>query len=56
VTFGEVRSLEFRLQASNIFNTPQFTTINTIVNSPSFGQVISVGSMRRLQFVTRFRF
>jgi trimeric autotransporter adhesin len=56
VTFGEVRSLEFRLQASNIFNTPQFTTINTIVNSPSFGQVISVGSMRRLQLSTRFRF
>ena len=50
------RSLELRAQASNIFNTPQFGAIDTIVNSPSFGQVTSVGTMRTIQFTMRFRF
>jgi len=50
------RSLEVRAQASNIFNTPQFASIDTIVNSPSFGQVVSVGAMRTIQLTARFRF
>jgi hypothetical protein len=52
----ENRSLELRMQASNIFNTPQFAAIDTILNSPTFGQVISVGAMRTIQFSGRFRF
>jgi hypothetical protein len=48
--------LELRAQATNIFNTPQFTAIDTNVTSLSFGQVISVGSMRRFQMQARFRF
>jgi hypothetical protein len=53
---GDVRMLEMRGQVSNIFNTPQFTSIDTAVNSPSFGRVISVGSMRSIQLTARFRF
>ena len=56
IPLGDVRVLELRAQATNVFNTPQFTSIDTIVNSPSFGQVISVGSMRRIQMQARFRF
>ena len=52
----ESRSLEFRAQFSNIFNTPQFSTIDTVVNSPTYGRVISVGAMRSLQLTARFRF
>jgi hypothetical protein len=52
----ESRSLEFRAQFSNIFNTPQFVGIDTIVNSPTYGRVISVGAMRSLQLTARFRF
>jgi hypothetical protein len=52
----ESRSLEFRTQFSNIFNTPQFSTIDTVVNSPTYGRVISVGAMRSLQLTARFRF
>jgi hypothetical protein len=56
IPLGDVRMLELRAQATNIFNTPQFTAIDTNVKSPSFGQVISVGSMRRFQMQARFRF
>ena len=56
IPLGDVRMLEFRAQATNIFNTPQFTTIDTNVNSPSFGQVVSAGAMRRFLMQARFRF
>ncbi len=53
---SESRFLELRAQFSNVFNTPQFSTIDTIVNSPTYGRVISVGAMRSLQLSARFRF
>jgi trimeric autotransporter adhesin len=56
ITIRETRALELRLQASNIFNTPYFSTINTTVNSALFGQVTGVANMRRLSMVARFRF
>jgi hypothetical protein len=48
--------LEFRIQASNVFNTPQYGNIDTNVNSRTFGQVISIGQMRTIQLSARFRF
>ena len=56
IPLGEARVLEFRAQTTNIFNTPQFTAIDTNVSSPSFGQVTSAGSMRKIQMQARFRF
>ena len=53
---GEMRMLEFRASASNIFNHPQLTTIDTTVNSPTFGQIIAAGAMRTIQMTARFRF
>ena len=32
------------------------TAIDTNVSSPSFGQVVSAGAMRRIQMQARFRF
>jgi trimeric autotransporter adhesin len=52
----ENRSVELRAQASNVFNKPQFASIDTNFNSPTFGQVTSVGAMRTIQFTGRFRF
>jgi trimeric autotransporter adhesin len=56
ITIRESRSLELRLQATNIFNTPFFSSINTTVNSLTFGQVTGVSNMRRITMVVRFRF
>jgi len=52
----ENRMLEIRAQATNVFNTPQFASIDTTVNSPTYGRVISVDAMRVIQFTARFRF
>ena len=52
----ESRLLEFRAQFANIFNTPQFTSIDVVVNSPSYGRVVAAGSMRTVQFTVRFRY
>jgi hypothetical protein len=54
--FKETKSLEFRVTANNVFNHPNFSGIDTNLNSPSFGQVISVKNMRQMQFLSRFRF
>jgi len=56
IPIRESRALELRMQASNISNTPYFSSINTGVNSLTFGQVTGVGNMRRLTMVARFRF
>jgi len=56
IPMGEARMLEVRAQASNVFNTPQFTVIDTTVNSPSFGRVTAAGNMRQMQLALRYRF
>src|SRR5262249_23197394 len=56
IPLAETRSLEIRAQFANIFNTPQFNTIDTVVNSPTYGRVTSVGAMRTVQMTARFRF
>jgi hypothetical protein len=53
---GDTRSWEFRATASNVFNTVQYSGVDTNVTSPTFGQVISTGQMRSFQFTSRFRF
>ena len=53
---GETRSLEVRAMINNVFNTVQYSGVDTNVTSPSFGQVISTAPMRSFQFTARFRF
>jgi len=50
------RSITVRAQANNVFNTVQYASIDAVVNSPTFGQVISVRSMRSVQFSIRAGF
>jgi hypothetical protein len=52
----EMQSLELRIAATNVFNHARFSSIDTTLGSPTFGQVISVGSMRKAQIVVRYRF
>jgi len=56
VPVTDTQVVELRAQASNIFNTPQFSAIDAIVNSPSFGRVTAVASMRKFQMSARYRF
>jgi hypothetical protein len=56
VIWGQTRGVSIQLLASNLFNTVQFASIDTVVNSPTFGQVTAVRPMRRMQLLMRFRF
>jgi hypothetical protein len=49
-------SFEVRAQAANVFNTVQYSGINTTENSPQFGQVTSAAAMRSMTFTARYRF
>jgi len=56
IDLGRPRTLSIRIQANNVFNTPPLLAIDTVVNSPTFGQVVQVGTMRSVSFDTRLRF
>ncbi len=56
IPLKESRSLELRAAANNVFNHPIYSSIDTVLNSPTFGQVISVSSMRSVLLTARFRF
>ena len=53
---GDTRSLELRGTASNVFNTVQFTGVDTNLISPTVGQVTSTATMRQFSFLARLRF
>ena len=56
IPLKESRVLEFRAQATNIFNMPNYSSIDTSVTSPTFGRVTAVGAMRQITMTARFRF
>jgi hypothetical protein len=55
-TVAGTRGLSVRLQANNVLNLPVWGSIDTVVNSPTFGQVVSVRPMRSVQLVLRMSF
>jgi len=56
VSMGETRSMELRATANNVFNTVQYSGVDTSLTSATAGQVISAASMRSFSFTGRFRF
>ncbi|HXH66823.1 MAG TPA: TonB-dependent receptor [Candidatus Limnocylindrales bacterium] len=56
IPIKESRNLDLRFTANNVFNHVNFANINTAVNSETFGEVTSVGNMRRVTVQARFRF
>jgi trimeric autotransporter adhesin len=57
INFGQTRGMSIQLIASNVLNTVQFASIDTIVNDfKNFGTVTAARPMRRVQILTRFRF
>jgi hypothetical protein len=49
-------SADFRIEAANVFNTPNFSGLATVVNAQDFGRITGVKSMRVLTFSLRVRF
>jgi trimeric autotransporter adhesin len=50
------RVLTLQLNATNLLNTVNYGAVDTVVNSRTFGQVLSVRGMRSMQLNLRFRF
>jgi hypothetical protein len=50
------RTLSVQLRANNLLNLVNYAAVDTVVNSPSFGQVTSVRQLRSMQLVLRFRY
>jgi len=58
VTFSRERGIrgDFRVESNNVFNTPKYAGLATVVNGQGFGRVTSVGAMRSVVFSLRLRF
>jgi len=48
--------LEMRAEADNVFNHPNYSGIDTTVSSPTYGEVTSVASMRKMLLSLHYRF
>jgi hypothetical protein len=51
-----MRTFEVRATASNVFNTVQYSGVDTTLGSATYGEVISAASMRQFTFLARFRY
>jgi hypothetical protein len=53
----ETKVVQFRAEAFNIWNTPQFGRPNSTIDTPTFGQISSLASPpRQVQFALKFYF
>jgi hypothetical protein len=50
------RAVTLQVNATNLFNTVQWTVLDTDINSPTYGHVIGVKPMRAVTAGLRFRF
>jgi hypothetical protein len=53
---GGTRALTIQLRATNVLNLINYLAVDTSVNSPTFGEVLSVRPRRSAQLNLRFRF
>ena len=55
-TFGERFNLQFRAEAFNLFNHPNFNLPDNFLGSPTFGRITSARDPRHIQFGLKFLF
>lgn len=58
ITFSREKGVggDFRIEANNVFNTPNFSGLATTIDASNFGRVTSVQAMRSLTLTMRLRF
>jgi hypothetical protein len=56
INVDESRQLEFRVDVTNVLNTPQFNNPNTDINSSSFGLISGAADGRRITLGARLNF
>ncbi len=56
---GESTSVQFRMEAFNVFNHAQFfgaSSVNGNISSVAFGQIVNAMPPRQVQFAVKFAF
>lgn len=56
IRFSATRTFEMRATADNVFNTVQYSSVDTTLGSASYGQVTGAAPMRQFSFAARFRY
>jgi hypothetical protein len=56
IRFGDTKNFEMRATANNVFNTVQYSGVDSTLGSGTYGEVISTAAMRQFTFMGRFRF
>jgi len=56
IRFGDTKNFEMRATANNVFNTVQYSAVDSTLGSGTYGEVISTASMRQFTFMGRYRF
>jgi len=51
-----LRRIDLAWNVTNLTNTPTFSGLSTVVNSSTFGRVLSAGAMRTMNFTARLNF
>jgi len=54
--YGRSHAVTLAVSATNLLNDVNFAAVDTYVNSPTFGQVLSVRPLRSMQLNIRFRY
>ncbi|MGC2299305.1 MAG: hypothetical protein WA476_10915, partial [Acidobacteriaceae bacterium] len=54
--FGDTKTFEMRATANNVFNTVQYSGVDSTLGSGTYGQVTSTAAMRSFTFMGRYRF
>jgi hypothetical protein len=54
--FGDTKTMELRATANNVFNTVQYSGVDSTLGSATYGQVTSTAGMRAFTFMGRYRF
>jgi hypothetical protein len=55
-TIGHKERIELRVEAFNLLNRRNYTLVGRILNSTTFGQLLSQADPRQWQFGARFTF
>ncbi len=55
-SLGERRNLEFRMDANNVLNNVNISSVGTTLNANTYGLPLAAGAMRSISLTARFRF
>jgi hypothetical protein len=54
--FGDTKTMELRATVNNVFNTVQYSGVDSTLGSGTYGEVISTAAMRSFTFRGQYRF